>query len=203
MTSKALEKFLLSRQELFGPLMDAHAAYLSGTWGIEDPVKSKSPKGNFLMRNGVVVLMGAFQSYVEDLCDEAFTHRFPSADSELKSMAIGRVIDSNSGAGTQHINKLFKGVGLDVVMNDVAIRNRLAKTGAKKGKAYKRKPVSIDDRLKEMCDKRNDIAHGGQPNITRTDLRRDIRFITAIAKKLDELLARKIQEKMGLDALPW
>ena len=184
-------------------LLDAHGAYLKQCHDVDDPVTSKSSKGNFLMRNGVVVLVGAFQSFVEDLCEEAFTIRFPSADSELKIMAIGRIKDSNSGAGPQNINNLFKGVGLYTVMRDVRIRNRLAITGAKKGKSYKRIPKSVDASLREICRKRNKIAHGGQPNITRTMLRHDIRFMTAIANKLDAVVATKIQKKEGLTQLPW
>lgn len=206
MTSQALTN-LSSRLNDIDQLMEAHkvltqmqkARKAAGDIGgdiakisavinslVTDPGKGRRKEVDALNRSAFVLLSAHLQGFVEDLHSETANIVLTG-----KVNDIAKVIDQakprSSNPHADIIEKMFSGIGIFEIMEDIAWQ----KTSNK----------SVRKRLTDNIVVRNKIAHGAKEKITKQKVTQFRDFVERLAEKLDEKVAQKIEEETGTN--PW
>jgi hypothetical protein len=109
------------------------------------------------------------------------------AETLTSQLRVERVTAGMSNPGAPEISRLFESVGLENVLDEVALTD-----GSDPAK-----------RVNEFVGVRNSIAHGEGTKVTDDQVDRYLDAIECLGRSLDSAVARHVQSITGSPTLPW
>ncbi len=153
---------------------------------VTDPGKGRRKEVEPLNRSAFVLLCAHLQGFIEDLHKEAaniiLAGRVNNIDNVVKQAKLG-----NANPHADIIEKMFNGIGIFEVMDDIVWQ----KTSNK----------SVRKRLTDYITIRNRVAHGNQESISKQKVVQFKDFVERLAQKLDEKINSQIKSFTGTS--PW
>lgn len=109
------------------------------------------------------------------------------AETLISQLRVERVTAGMSNPGAPEISRLFESVGLEDVLDEVALTD-----GSDPAK-----------RVNEFVGVRNSIAHGEGTKVTDDQVDRYLDAVECLGRSLDSAVARHVQSITGSPTLPW
>lgn len=153
---------------------------------VTDPGPGKPKEVDAINRAAFVLLCSHLQGFIDDLHREAASFVLSGRVQDIDK-TIKLIKPRNANPHVEIVETMFSGLGIYDLMQGISWQ--------------KCTNATVKDRLKNYILDRNKIAHGAQVNVSKAKVQQFKKYVTTLADKLDDAVAREVSRITG--AQPW